>query len=286
MLNRPSNRSLPCPALLMLSLCLAPLARSQTLAASDPQSPTSETVVLPPSVPDPLEPMNRVLWAFNRGLLRGVIQPSGRVYRFVVVKPVRTGISNFGRNLIYPGRLINNLLQGKWRGARDESYRFACNSTVGMAGFLDVATKWKIPKSDADFGQTFGQWGWQPQCFLMLPILGPSNERDTLGFAADTAANPLLYIAPYEFVVEDPLTWLGPYTYFTYAAMYNEMADTVGESVRFSQAEMDPYSEIQYAWTFVRANRVANFQVSGQSDPASLETLESVFFTYQDPAFP
>ncbi|MCC6819462.1 MAG: VacJ family lipoprotein [Verrucomicrobia subdivision 3 bacterium] len=286
MLNRPSNRSLPCPALLMLSLCLAPLARSQTLAASDPQSPTSETVVLPPSVPDPLEPMNRVLWAFNRGLLRGVIQPSGRVYRFVVVKPVRTGISNFGRNLIYPGRLINNLLQGKWRGARDESYRFACNSTVGVAGFLDVATKWKIPKSDADFGQTFGQWGWQPQCFLMLPILGPSNERDTLGFAADTAANPLLYIAPYEFVVEDPLTWLGPYTYFTYAAMYNEMADTVGESVRFSQAEMDPYSEIQYAWTFVRANRVANFQVSGQSDPASLETLESVFFTYQDPAFP
>ena len=176
MLNRPSNRSLPCPALLMLSLCLAPLARSQTLAASDPQSPTSETVVLPPSVPDPLEPMNRVLWAFNRGLLRGVIQPSGRVYRFVVVKPVRTGISNFGRNLIYPGRLINNLLQGKWRGARDESYRFACNSTVGMAGFLDVATKWKIPKSDADFGQTFGQWGWQPQCFLMLPILGRAFE--------------------------------------------------------------------------------------------------------------
>ena len=58
------------------------------------------------------------------------------------------------------------------------------------------------------------------------------------------------------------------------------------EYVRFSQAEIDPYSEIQYAWTFVRANRVANFQVKGKQDAASLETLESVFFTFKDPEFP
>lgn len=81
----------------------------------------------------------------------------------------------------------------------------------------------------------------------MLPIFGPSNERDTLGLAADTAANPLLYISPYEFVADDPLTYLGPYSYFTYAEMYKNLADSVGEYVRFSQAEMDPYSEIQYA---------------------------------------
>ena len=155
-----------------------------------------------------------------------------------------------------------------------------------MAGIFDVGTKWKIPKSDADFGQTFGQWGWKPAFFLMLPVFGPSNERDTVGLAADTAANPLLYIAPYEFVANDPLTWLGPYSYLTYAVMYNNLSDSVDEYVRFSQTEMDPYSEIQYAWTFVRANRVANFQVKGKQDPASLETLESVFFTFKDPEFP
>ena len=149
-----------------------------------------------------------------------------------------------------------------------------------------MATKWNIPKSDADFGQTFGKWGWKPNCYLMLPILGPSNERDTLGFAADTAANPLIYIAPYRIVANNPLTYLGPYTYFTYAVMYNDLSDSVGEYVRFSQAEMDPYSEIQYAWTFARANRVADFQVKGKQDDASLETLESVFFTYKDPEFP
>jgi len=218
--------------------------------------------------------------------MTGFVKPTSKLYRFVVVKPVRTSISNFGRNLVYPGRLINNLLQGKWRGARDESYGFVCNSTVGVAGFFDVAGKWKIPRSDADFGQTFGQWGWKPVCYLMLPVFGPSNERDTVGLACDTAANPLLYIAPYEFQASEPLTWLGPYTYVAYAVMYNNLADSVGEYVRFSQAEMDPYSEIQYDWTFARESRVADFQVKGEQDEASLETLESVFFTFKDPEFP
>jgi len=112
------------------------------------------------------------------------------------------------------------------------------------------------------------------------------QRAGTLGFAADTAANPLLYIAPYDFDASNPLTWLGPYTYVAYTVMYNDLSDTVGEYVRFSQAEMDPYSEIQYAWTFARANRVADFQVKGKQDEASLETLESVFFTFKDPEFP
>ncbi|MGD0209109.1 MAG: VacJ family lipoprotein [Verrucomicrobiota bacterium] len=280
------GRKIRSSTLVVLALCLSPFAHGQEPAVGFTRPPAAETVVLPKSVPDPIEPFNRVMWGFNKGLMTGVIKPSSRVYRFVVVKPVRTGIGNFGRNLTYPGRAINNLLQGKWSGARDESYRFVCNTTVGVAGFFDPATKWKIPKSDADFGQTFGQWGWKPQCFLMLPIYGPSNERDTIGLAADTAANPLIYIAPYKFVANNPLTYLGPYTYLAYVVMYNDLSDSVGEYVRFSQAEMDPYSEIQYAWTFARENRVADFQVKGKQDEASLETLESVFFTFKDPEFP
>ena len=247
---------------------------------------SADRVVLPASVPDPIEPFNRVMWGFNKGVMIGVIQPTSRVYRFVIVKPVRTGIGNFGRNLTYPGRAINNLLQEKWQGARDETKGFLVNSSVGVLGLFDVAKRWHIPRSDADFGQTFGQWGWRPACFIMLPIFGPSNERDTVGLAADTAANPLLYISPYKFVGGDPLTYLGPYSYFTYAVMYNGLSDTVDETVRFTEAEADPYSVVQYAWTFARANRVANFEVKGEPDPASLETIQSVFFSYQDPTFP
>ena len=280
-----TGRKIPTAALLILSLCLASFARGQEPIVGSARPP-AEVFVLPPSVPDPVEPLNRVVWGFNKALMTDVIKPTSKIYRFVVVKPIRTGIGNFGKNLTYPGRLINNLLQGKWTGARDESYRFLGNTTVGIGGFFDVGTKWKIPKSEADFGQTFGKWGWKPNCYLMLPIIGPSNERDTLGFAADTAANPLIYISPYHIVADNPLTYLGPYTYFNYAVMYNDLSDSVGEYVRFSQAEMDPYSEIQYAWTFARANRVADFEVKGKPDEASLETLESVFFTYKDPEFP
>lgn len=290
------GRKIRSSALVVLAWCLSPfvhglpaegLAKAGHEAVGGLAKPSAaETVVLPKSVPDPIEPLNRVMWAFNKRLMTSVIKPTSKIYRWVVRKPVRTGIGRFGKNLTYPGRLLNNLLQGKWSGARDESYRFVCNTTVGVAGFYDVASKWNLPKSDADFGQTFGKWGWKPNCYLMLPILGPSNERDTLGFAADTAANPLIYIAPYEFVAANPLTYLGPYTYFNYAVMYNDLTDTVGEYVRFSQAEMDPYSEIQYAWTFARANRVADFQVKGKQDEASLETVESVFFTFKDPEFP
>ncbi len=272
--------------LAVLSLCLLPFAQGQEQVASSTKRSAADTVVLPASVPDPMEPLNRVMWAFNRGVMTRVIKPTSKVYRSVVPKPIRTGIGNFGRNLKYPGRAINNLLQKKWTGARDESYRFVCNTTVGIAGFFDPASKWKIPKAEADFGQTFGQWGWKPGCFLMLPILGPSNERDLVGFAADTAANPLLYFAPYKFDANNPLTYLGPYTYFTYAVMYNDMSDNVGEYVRFSQATMDPYAEVQYAWTFARENQVADFQVKGEVDEAALETLESVFFTFKDPEFP
>ena len=157
----------PSPKVLgILALCWAPFSHAQGLTNASLSA--VETVVLPESVPDPIEPFNRVMWAFNTGLMTDIVKPTSRVYRFVVAKPVRTSIGNFGRNLTFPGRLINNALQGKWGGARDESYRFFCNTTVGVAGFFDVGTQWHIPKSDADFGQTFGQWGWRPQCFIML----------------------------------------------------------------------------------------------------------------------
>src|SRR5438093_8815752 len=97
---------------------------------------TAENVVLPESVPDPIELLNRVVWGFNKGLMTRVVRPTGRAYRAVGIKPVRTAIGNFGTNITYPGRLINNVLQGKLTGARDESYRFLCTNISGGDGFV------------------------------------------------------------------------------------------------------------------------------------------------------
>ena len=200
----------------------APSERARTTALHES---SAEIVVLLKSVPDPIEPVNRIVYAFNKGLMTGAVKPTAKVYRLIVVKPVRTGIENFGKNITFPGRLVNNLIQSKWAGTRDETYRFGCNSTVGVAGFFDVASKWNIPKADADFGQTFGQWGWKPECYITLPIFGPSNERDTVGLAADNAANPLTHIAPYPAKTPEFLTYVSPYTYISYGILYNNLSD-------------------------------------------------------------
>src|SRR5438874_990403 len=107
---------------------VAQRAPSVPTSPPPPNAATPEMVVLPRSVPDPLEPLNRAIWAFNKGVTIGVVQPTARVYRFIVRKPFRTGINNFTRNITYPGRLINNLLQAKWAGARHETDRFFCNT--------------------------------------------------------------------------------------------------------------------------------------------------------------
>jgi ABC-type transporter lipoprotein component MlaA/pimeloyl-ACP methyl ester carboxylesterase len=272
--------------LLRLTSDPAPAQSVSASGASARQDAATETVVLPKSVPDPIEPVNRVIWGFNRQVMVGVIKPTAKVYRSVVVKPIRTGIGNFGRNITYPGRLVNNLLQGRWSGARHETDRFFCNTVVGVAGFFDVASRWKIPKSDADFGQTFGRWGWKPECYLMLPIFGPSNERDALGFGADTAANPLTYLKPYPFIPDQPLTYFSPYAYYSGAVVYNSLSDSVDKSVRLVQSEMDPYSLVQYAWTFARETRAPDFKLKGPQEEASLQTLQSVSFTNRNPKFP
>ncbi|MDB6036521.1 MAG: VacJ family lipoprotein [Verrucomicrobiales bacterium] len=236
-------------------------------------SPSEKSIVLPESVPDPIEPFNRMMWDFNQAAMKDVVKPSAKVYRFIVRKPLRAGIGNFGKNVTYPDRLINNLLQSKWTGARDETYRFLCNTILGVGGLFDVGTYWEIPKSNRDFGQTFAYWGWKPNVYLMIPFVGPSNERDGLGLLGDAAVNPLTYLDP-------------PYSYASYGFNYNNLTDSVDDYVRLTESEMDPYSVLQYAWTFARENQVVNFQVKGEQDKPSLETLQSVFFTFRDPSFP
>lgn len=249
-----------------------PVSSSTTSADFPPQLPTDETVVLPASIPDPLEPMNRAFWVFNRELMKDIIKPSSRVYRFIVPRPVRTSISHFGRNLLFPGRLLNNALQGRWAGVGNESTRFLGNTVLGAGGLFDVAADWKVPKSDADFGETLGHWGWRPAFYLMLPVFGPSNDRDLLGLVGDAAANPLTYFQPYSYIGQ--------------GVTFNNLSGTVDEYVRFSRTETDPYAMLQITTPFLREKRKVDFQLEGPQDDASLETLQSVFFTFQNPEFP
>lgn len=231
-----------------------------------------QAIVLPEPIADPIEPVNRALWKLNQGVLRVAIQPSGKVYRTVVPNDVRRGIRNAGRNLGAPRNVVNNLLQQKWKGARDETYRFLLNSTAGVGGLFDVASDYGILASEADFGQTFGTWGWHPQMYLMLPITGPSNERDALGGLLDRVAHPLTYFSPW--------------SYLTLGIMYNNLTETVDEYIRVAEADFDPYTVLRYAWTVKRESRPSDITAATNYDVASLETLQSVFFRLRETEFP
>ena len=132
--------------------------------------------------------------AFNRVVDRGLTKPLARAYVAAVPRPVRAGVDNFFNNLGQPVTLVNSLLQGNPRGAANSLGRFLLNSTVGIGGVFDVASKAKIPNRGEDFGQTLAMWGWQRSRYLEVPFLGPRTLRDVVGLVGDSRLRPVRYI--------------------------------------------------------------------------------------------
>jgi phospholipid-binding lipoprotein MlaA len=166
--------------LVALSLMLAGCATTSQPGAEDEQY----------SAHDPLEPVNRGIFAFNLVADDYVIRPVAQAYRDYVPEPIRTGIHNFLTNLRSPVIMFNDALQGEGKLAGDTFGRFWLNTFLGLGGIMDVGTKAGIPFHDADFGQTFGVWGAPAGPYLVLPILGPSDVRDGIGLVADSYADP------------------------------------------------------------------------------------------------
>lgn len=152
---------------------------------------------LPPGQRDPrdrFERSNRAVYKFNDALDRHIARPVARGYVKVTPRPVRTGVSNFFQNLTYPTVIVNDLLQGKLKSFGGDAARLVVNTTVGIGGLFDPATRMGLPAGDEDFGQTLGKWGVPPGPYVVLPIFGPSDVRDTFGFVADQFTDPKFYV--------------------------------------------------------------------------------------------
>jgi phospholipid-binding lipoprotein MlaA len=143
---------------------------------------------------DPAEPVNRAIFKANVAADHAVIRPVAQAYVDYVPDGVQTGVHNVVQNLKEPGVAVNDALQGNVTQAWQSVQRLAINSTVGVAGIFDVATNLGLPPHKADFGQTLGVWGVGEGPFVELPLLGPSNARDTVGTVVDFALNPLTYV--------------------------------------------------------------------------------------------
>ena len=152
---------------------------------------------LPSGKPDPRDPwerMNRSTYAFNDAVDRAVAKPVAKAYVKVMPRFVRTGVSNVFNNLNTLNTIVNDVLQGKMKQAGNDSARFLLNTTFGIGGLYDAASKAGLEFNDEDFGQTFGKWGMKPGPYLVLPLLGPSTTRDTFGKLVDQFTYPVTYL--------------------------------------------------------------------------------------------
>jgi len=139
---------------------------------------------------DPLEGFNRGMWAVNDVADKVVLKPVSTVYRTVTPKPARRGLSRVLSNLSEPWNFVNAMLQGKPDRAFNSLGRFAVNTTIGVGGLADHATKMGMKQTPEDFGQTLASWGANAGPYLVLPLLGPSTLRDGVGMGVAQLADP------------------------------------------------------------------------------------------------
>ncbi|QNR97339.1 VacJ family lipoprotein [Stenotrophomonas sp. 169] len=146
------------------------------------------------AVYDPWEPFNRRVHRFNVVVDNAVARPLATAYTNVVPRFARTGVSNFFSNIRSPVTIVNQVLQGRPDDAWDTLGRFLMNSTLGVGGLFDPASKAMIANRKEDFGQTLGAWGWRPSRYVELPFFGPRTVRDVFGLAGDIPLSPIRQI--------------------------------------------------------------------------------------------
>ena len=157
-------------------------------ACATSQDPAERT----DGINDPYERQNRNVHAFNKELDTSLIRPLAQGYAVVPVE-IRDRVNDFSDNISEPGNAINSLLQGDLRGVGVSVVRFAMNTTVGLAGFVDAASELGIRENQTDFGETLAVWGVDEGAYIELPLFGPSTQRDTVGLVVDFFTNPLTF---------------------------------------------------------------------------------------------
>jgi phospholipid-binding lipoprotein MlaA len=184
------------------------------------------------NVNDPYESFNRKVFDFNDTVYFHVLKPVAVFYSIYLPPDLRTGVKNGFHNLVFPSRVVNCVLQGKVDRAAIEIIRFVINSTMGLVGMFDIAqTNFKLTGYEADFGQTLALWGVRSGPYLVIPLLGPSDERDFVGFGVDSVMDPLFWI---------PADWWVSLVAQT-GKFINRTSLEIGQYEELKKASLDPY---------------------------------------------
>jgi len=263
----PASTSRPRARLLVATLALGLLGGALAGCATRPPADDPEAQEEFRATNDPIEPFNRAMYDVHQAIDTVVLRPVAVAYRYVTPQPVRTGVSNVLSNLRSPVILVNDALQGETQRFGTTLGRFLLNSTLGLGGILDVATDFGLPPHTEDFGQTFAVAGLEEGPYLFLPILGPSNPRDLLGFAAGLAADPFTWLTMSGGDVADVLS--GVRTGATVVSTRESLLDPLDDVQRTS---LDPYATLRSAYRQQRAREIANVPAATPAAPQGFGT--------------
>ncbi len=202
---------------------------------------------------DPLEPLNRVTHTVNDAVDTMLLRPAAEAYRIFVPPPIRTGVGNVLDNLLLPRTVANDLLQGNTKKAGEGAARFVINSTIGILGIFDFATDMGYAPQFEDFGQTMAVWAGTTNGgpYIVLPILGPSNVRDTAGRAVDFFSDPWQYFGDGNLVDAGRIARAGLQVVDTREALIEPL-----DALRASS--IDYYAALRSAYTQQRARDIRN----------------------------
>jgi phospholipid-binding lipoprotein MlaA len=207
---------------------------------------------------DPFEPMNRKVAGLNDTLDDAVMKPVAHGYQAVTPEWMRAGVRNFFNNLSDVWSTVNNGLQGKGHDTAESLMRVVVNTTAGVGGVFDVATKIHLERHPEDFGQTLGVWGVGPGPYLVLPIFGPSTIRDTAGLGLDLTTDPLGKV--HNVPARNEAIAL---------RFVDKRASLLGATSLLEEASLDKYSFTRDAYLQLRRSQIYDGNPPDEDDDAS-----------------
>lgn len=222
---------------------------------------TQSSAFLPSSEQDPLESINRPIFNFNQGFDKYFMTPVAEGYNAVVPKPVRTGANNFFDNISMVSTTANDFLQGEFTQGILDAWRFVINSTFGLAGTIDVAQEFGLPKHFNDLGVTLAKWGDRNSTYLVIPFLGPTTVRDGVGLVGDYYMSPypyMHYVASSNSVVQDDWFIYGLLTY-RYLTIKAQLVDA---NKLMNAVALDPYTFARDAYYQYRNTKIGGTDTS------------------------
>tara|TARA_Y100001970_G_scaffold286861_1_gene410057 strand:+ start:24 stop:809 length:786 start_codon:yes stop_codon:yes gene_type:complete len=225
------------------------------------------------------EKFSRGTLKFNQGLDKAIFKPIAKGYRALPI-PIRTGTSNFVSNLRSLLTFSNNVLQGDLKGAGNTAGRFAINTTVGILGVFDPASKMGFEKrSREDFGQTLGVWGADTGCYFVLPILGPTTTRDAFGLVGNTFIDPVYHLThntETDVVVGNENLSEHNYYYYRGTDAVDFRSKNIESLDSIEKNSIDFYASIKSLYLQNRAQKISNSPISDKDqDDSDWEEIDN-----------